>query len=65
MEKLFQVPSFLSFDLTQTELFIPSTWRDDIFPKLVEFRPDLILISAGFDAHKKDTINAGYISIVS
>ena len=23
------------------------------------FKPDMIFISAGFDAHKKDTINSG------
>ena len=28
------------------------------------FRPDCIFLSAGFDAHKKDTINAGYIALV-
>ncbi len=31
----------------------------------MEFKPDIIFISAGFDAHKKDTINAGYIALVS
>ncbi len=30
----------------------------------MKFKPDMIFISAGFDAHKKDTINAGYISLV-
>jgi hypothetical protein len=33
--------------------------RDEIFPRLMTFKPDLIFISAGFDAHKKDTINSG------
>jgi len=32
-------------------------WRDKIFPALAAFRPDLIIVSAGFDAHKKDDIN--------
>lgn len=40
-------------------------FRDEIFPRLMEFKPDIIFISAGFDAHKKDTINAGYIALVS
>lgn len=40
-------------------------FRDDIFPRLSAFQPDLILISAGFDAHKKDMINGGYIALVS
>eukprot|EP00595_Chromulina_sp_UTEXLB2642_P000927 CAMPEP_0196761850 /NCGR_PEP_ID=MMETSP1095-20130614/1157_1 /TAXON_ID=96789 ORGANISM="Chromulina nebulosa, Strain UTEXLB2642" /NCGR_SAMPLE_ID=MMETSP1095 /ASSEMBLY_ACC=CAM_ASM_000446 /LENGTH=426 /DNA_ID=CAMNT_0042111881 /DNA_START=1101 /DNA_END=2377 /DNA_ORIENTATION=- len=39
-------------------------FRDIIFPRLLIFKPDAIFISAGFDAHKKDTINAGYISLV-
>jgi hypothetical protein len=30
-----------------------------VFPRLMTFKPDLIFISAGFDAHKKDTINSG------
>ena len=28
----------------------------DVFPRLVEFAPDLILISAGFDAHQADPL---------
>ena len=28
-------------------------WRNEIFPRLLRFQPDLILVSAGFDAHKK------------
>ncbi|CAM9682331.1 unnamed protein product, partial [Ectocarpus sp. 6 AP-2014] len=43
-------------------------WRDvyrkDILPKLVAFNPDIILVSAGFDAHKKDVINYGYIGLL-
>lgn len=39
-------------------------FRDEIFPRLVNFAPDFIFISAGFDAHKKDTINQGYIALV-
>lgn len=30
-------------------------WRDKILPAVVNFNPDLILVSAGFDAHKKVT----------
>lgn len=30
----------------------------------MEFKPDMIFISAGFDAHKKDTLNSGYIALV-
>jgi acetoin utilization deacetylase AcuC-like enzyme len=32
-------------------------WRDKVLPALVNFNPDLILVSAGFDAHRKDEIN--------
>lgn len=43
-------------------------WRDvyrkEILPKLAAFNPDLILVSAGFDAHKKDSINFGYIGLL-
>ena len=39
-------------------------FRQEIFPSLMEFKPDMVFISAGFDAHKKDTINSGYISLV-
>jgi acetoin utilization deacetylase AcuC-like enzyme/ankyrin repeat protein len=39
-------------------------FREKIFPSMVKFKPDLVLISAGFDAHKKDTINGGYIALV-
>jgi acetoin utilization deacetylase AcuC-like enzyme len=32
-------------------------------PALVNFNPDLILVSAGFDAHRKDEINFRYIGV--
>lgn len=32
-------------------------WRDKILPAVVNFKPDLIMVSAGFDAHRKDVIN--------
>lgn len=31
-------------------------WRERIFPALDHFRPDLVLISAGFDAHRDDPL---------
>ena len=34
-----------------------------IIPALVQFDPDLVLISAGFDAHRKDDINFKYIGV--
>lgn len=39
-------------------------YRNDILPKLAAFNPDIIMVSAGFDAHKKDTINFGYIGLL-
>jgi acetoin utilization deacetylase AcuC-like enzyme len=43
-------------------------WRNEyltkVFPRLIEFKPDFILISAGFDAHERDFIN-GSMSNVS
>lgn len=33
------------------------TWRDEVLPALVEFNPDLIIISAGFDAHRRDDVS--------
>ena len=38
-------------------------WRDKILPAVVAFDPDLILVSAGFDAHRKDDINFRYIGV--
>jgi hypothetical protein len=38
-------------------------WRDKILPAVVRFRPDLVLVSAGFDAHRKDDMNFRYIGI--
>jgi acetoin utilization deacetylase AcuC-like enzyme len=35
-----------------------------VFPRLLEFEPDFILISAGFDAHEKDFLgSSSFISI--
>jgi len=37
-------------------------WRKEfsekVFPRLVEFEPDFILVSAGFDAHENDHIHS-------
>ncbi len=39
-------------------------WRlayiQKVFPRLTEFKPDFILISAGFDAHATDVLNGGF-----
>jgi len=38
-------------------------FREEIFPRLMTFCPDFLFISAGFDAHRKDSINQGYIAL--
>lgn len=40
------------------------TYRNKILPSLREFDPDLIFISAGFDAHRRDSMNFGYVGMV-
>jgi acetoin utilization deacetylase AcuC-like enzyme len=30
--------------------------RDDVLPKIEAFRPDLVIVSAGFDAHRRDPL---------
>ncbi|KAG1676387.1 hypothetical protein FOA52_001182 [Chlamydomonas sp. UWO 241] len=38
-------------------------WRDKILPAVFNFQPDLILVSAGFDAHKKEDINMHFVGV--
>ena len=38
-------------------------WRDKILPAVVNFRPDLILVSAGFDAHRREDINFQFVGL--
>jgi acetoin utilization deacetylase AcuC-like enzyme len=45
-------------------LDLRDAYRNTILPYLVEFNPDIIFISAGFDAHKRDTMNFGYIGMI-
>lgn len=45
-------------------LELRDTYRKQILPRLREFDPDIIFISAGFDAHRKDTMNFGYVGMV-
>jgi acetoin utilization deacetylase AcuC-like enzyme len=45
-------------------LEVRDTYRQKILPHLREFDPDIIFISAGFDAHKKDSMNFGYVGMV-
>jgi len=39
-------------------------YRKTILPHLVQFKPDIIFISAGFDAHKRDNMNFGYVGMI-
>ena len=39
-------------------------WRDAVMPALIDFNPDIIFLSAGFDAHRRDTVNHGYVGLV-
>jgi acetoin utilization deacetylase AcuC-like enzyme len=45
-------------------LEVRDTYRKRILPHLREFDPDIIFISAGFDAHKRDSMNFGYVGMV-
>jgi len=45
-------------------LELRDTYRKTVLPRLREFDPDIIFISAGFDGHKKDTMNFGYVGMV-
>ena len=45
-------------------LELRDAYRKIILPALMEFNPDLIFISAGFDAHRKDTMNFGYVGMI-
>ncbi|OQR89728.1 histone deacetylase [Thraustotheca clavata] len=37
--------------------------RTRVLPKLLEFKPDLIFLSAGFDGHKSELVNWGYLGL--
>jgi acetoin utilization deacetylase AcuC-like enzyme/ankyrin repeat protein len=43
---------------------VRDSYRKQILPHLLQFDPDIIFISAGFDGHKKDTMNYGYVGMV-
>lgn len=45
-------------------LDLRDAYRKNVFPALREFDPDLIFISAGFDAHRRDTMNFGYVGMI-
>ena len=39
-------------------------WRDKCLPALAAHDPDLIIVSAGFDAHRKDDMNSGFMGLL-
>lgn len=43
---------------------VRDAYRKKILPHLVEFDPDMIFISAGFDGHKRDGMNFGYVGMI-
>lgn len=45
-------------------LELRDAYRKNVIPSLLEFDPDMIFISAGFDAHRKDTMNFGYVGMI-
>jgi hypothetical protein len=45
-------------------LELRDSYRKNVIPALLDFDPDMIFISAGFDAHRKDTMNFGYVGMI-
>jgi hypothetical protein len=45
-------------------LELRDSYRKNVIPALLDFNPDMIFISAGFDAHRKDTMNFGYVGMI-
>ena len=45
-------------------LELRDAYRKTVIPSLLEFDPDMIFISAGFDAHRRDTMNFGYVGMI-
>lgn len=39
-------------------------FREEILPALLRFKPDIIFLSSGFDAHTKEYVNWGYVSLL-
>ena len=51
-------------NLPSSRLELRDAYRRTILPRVEAFKPDLILISAGFDAHKRDEMNWGYLALL-
>jgi acetoin utilization deacetylase AcuC-like enzyme/ankyrin repeat protein len=45
-------------------LELRDSYRKNVIPALLDFDPDMIFISAGFDAHRKDSMNFGYVGMI-
>ncbi|KAL7552660.1 hypothetical protein ACHAWF_016319 [Thalassiosira exigua] len=45
-------------------LELRDSYRKNILPSLLEHDPDMIFVSAGFDAHRRDSMNFGYVGMV-
>lgn len=43
---------------------VRDAYRKKILPHLVDFDPDMIFVSAGFDGHKRDGMNFGYLGMI-
>ncbi|CAK4199557.1 unnamed protein product [Aphanomyces euteiches] len=39
-------------------------FRNIVLPQVMAFKPDLIFLSAGFDGHKNESVNWGYIGLM-
>jgi len=50
----------LPFDKNTSSNKWRAMYKEKVFPRLLEFNPDFIFLSAGFDAHEKDQLNADY-----
>jgi hypothetical protein len=49
--------------LTKFSHMYRNLFRARVIPRLIKFKPDLILISAGFDGHEHEEINNSYMSL--
>ena len=54
-QALLQLNRAMSADLTGDEEYL-QLFYDQVFPKMKEYKPDFILVSAGFDAHRDDPL---------
>jgi len=48
----------------QQRIQVRDSYRNKVLPHLMQFNPDFIFISAGFDGHKRDSMNFGYCGMI-